>query len=183
MAGPLLLFRRFPYHAIRHALVVQTGPIERTVAVGRAVRKHFPEARVDAVVRDDDAAVLDPTDFEHVTAVRWEDRIAVLRALRAQRYDAVALLLGGKGSRAFRVLPYLLRTKNVILFNENLDYFPLKWTRIRSLAHHLSGHESIGSLVRWGFGRVVLVPLAAVVLMASTLRIQLRALRRRRSRG
>jgi len=182
MASPLTLLRRFEYHAVRDALVVQTTDIALTIAVGRALRKHFPGARVDAVVRDDDAATITPDEFDHVTPVRWEDRITIARELRARRYDVVAMVLGGRSSRAFRLLPYVLRTKNILLFNEHLDYFPLKWTRVRSLAHHVSGHDSILSLFRWGFGRVVLVPLAALFLMASTVRIQLRAARRRRTR-
>jgi hypothetical protein len=93
------------------------------------------------------------------------------------------MLLGGHASRAFRLLPYLVRTKNILLFNDSLDYFPLKWTRVRSLGHHLSGHDSIASLVRWAFGRVVLLPLAALVLLASTAWIELKALRRRRLRA
>jgi hypothetical protein len=182
MASPLTLLRRFDYHAAREILVVQTSSIALTIAVGRALRKHFPAARIGAVVRDDDAAAIPPDEFEHVTPVRWEDRIAIARELRSHRYDAVAMVLGGQSSRAFRLLPYVLRTKNILLFNEHLDYFPLKWTRMRSLAHHLSGHESIASLLRWAFGRVVVVPLAALFLMASTLRIELRAARRRRAR-
>jgi hypothetical protein len=183
MASLFTLFRPFPSGVVRELLVVQTGSIEQSVAVAGALRKHFPECRVHGVVRDDDATALGPHDFDHVTAVRWEDRFAVVRQLRSARYDAVAVRLGGRSSRSFRMLPYLLRTRNVLLFNEHLDYFPLKWTRLRSLSHHLSGHDSFGSLFRWAFGRVVLVPLAILLLLASTARIELKAVRRRRLRA
>ena len=182
MANLLTLFRSFDYHATRRILVVQTGTIASTLGIARTLRQYFPEATIDGVVREADAAELGADDFTHVTAVRWEDRIAIVRQLRSERYDVVALLLGGQGSRAFRLLPYLVRTKNILLFNERFDYFPLKWTRVRSLAHHVSGHDSIASLFRWAFGRVVILPLATLFLVASTLRIQLRATRRRRSR-
>jgi hypothetical protein len=183
MASLLTLFRAFDYYGTRRILVVQTGTIASTLGVARTLRRHFPEATIDGVVRDADAGEVGADDFAHVTAVRFEDRIAIIRQLRAERYDVVALLLGGQGSRAFRLLPYLVRTKNILLFNEHYDYFPLKWTRVRSLAHHVSGHDSILSLARWTFGRVVVLPLATIFLVASTVRFQLRAARRRRSRA
>ena len=183
MASLLTIVRPFVYETMQELLVVQTGAIAKTVEVARTLRKHFPDAHIHGVVRDDDAAAVDAGAFDRLTAVRWEDRVAVVRELRAVRYDAVAMLLGGQASRAFRLLPYLVRTKNILLFNDSLDYFPLKWTRVRSLGHHLSGHDSIASLVRWAFGRVVQLPLAALVLLASTARIELKALRRRRLRA
>ncbi len=183
MANPLALIRAVDYANIRHVLVMQTGTIEVALGVAAKLRAEFPAARIDGVVRDDDAAQVGPGVFDHQTAVRWEDRLGILRSLRRERYDAVAIVLSNVGSRAFRVLPYMLRTRNFLLFNEHLDYFPLKWSRLPSLAQHVSGQASTGALVRWGLERVVVTPLAAVFLMVSTARIQLRAALRRRRAG
>ncbi|MCC6765432.1 MAG: hypothetical protein IT293_12295 [Deltaproteobacteria bacterium] len=182
MANPLALLRGVDYVNVRHVLVMQTGTIETALGIAAKLRADFPNARIDGVVRDDDAAKVGPDVFTHVTAVRWEDRLSILRTLRARRYDAIALVLSNVGSRAFRVLPYLLRTSNFLLFNEHLDYFPLKWSRLPSLAQHLSGQASVGALVRWGLARVVVTPLAALFLVLTTARIELRALLRRSRR-
>lgn len=179
MANPLALLRGVDYVNVRHILVMQTGTIETALGVAAKLHAEFPNARIDGVVRDDDAAQVGPDVFAHVTAVRWEDRLGILRALRAQRYDAIAIVLSNVGSRAFRTLPYLLRTRNFFLFNEQLDYFPLKWSRLPSLAQHLSGQASIGALLRWALERVVVTPLAALFLVLTTARIELRALVRR----
>lgn len=184
MANPLCLVRPVDYVHMRHVLVMQTGTIETALGVAAKLHAEFPHARVDGVVRDDDVAKIGPGVFEHVTPVRWEDRLSLLRTLRARRYDAIAVVLSNTGSRATRLLPYLLRTGNFFLFNENLDYFPLKWSRLPSLAQHLSGQASVGALVRWGLERVVVTPLAALFLLFTTARIEARALvRRRRRRG
>ena len=183
MANPLALIRSLDYVNVRRILVMQTGTIDVALGVAAKLRAEFPSARIDGVVRDDDAGQVLPGVFDTTTAVRWEDRLSILRSLRAERYDAIAVVLSTKGSRAFRVLPYLLRTGNFLLFNERLDYFPLKWTRLPSLAQHVSGQASTGALVRWGIERVVVTPLAALLLIFSTAWIQVKALvRRRRTR-
>ena len=183
MANPLCLIRPVNYVGLRRLLVMQTSSIETAIGVAAKLHADFPYAHIDGVVRDDDAAKVPAGTFEHVTAIRWEDRLGILRTLRAERYDVIALVLSHTGSRAFRALPYLLRTSNFFLFNEHLDYFPLKWSRLPSLAEHLSGQASVGALVRWGFERVVVTPLAAVFLLGTTARIELRGLVRRWRRG
>ncbi|MEB2283573.1 MAG: hypothetical protein B6D46_15000 [Polyangiaceae bacterium UTPRO1] len=182
MANPLALLRRVDYTRIRRILVMQTGSIDAALGVAAKLHADFPGARIDGVVRDDDVVRIGPEVFAHVTPVRWEDRLGILRALRAERYDVIAVVLSRSGSRAFRLLPYLLRTRNFFLFNENFDYFPLKWSRLPSLAQHVSGQASVGALVRWAVERVVVTPLAALFLLLTTARIELRALRRRRRR-
>lgn len=183
MANPLCLIRPVNYVGLRRLLVMQTGSIETAIGVATKLHADFPYARIDGVVRDDDAGKVPAGTFEHVTTVRWEDRVGILRTLRAERYDVIAFVLSNTGSRAFRTLPYLLRTGNFFLFNEHLDYFPLKWSRLPSLAQHVSGQASIGALVRWGFERVIVTPLAALFLLGTTARIEARALVRRMRRG
>jgi len=105
-----------------------------------------------------------------------------VRQLRQRRFDAVAVLLSGRGSRAFLLLPYVLRTGAILIFNDHLDYFPLKLGRLSSLAQHVSGRGSVGSLLRWALGRAIIVPAATLLLLASTARIHARAWLRRRRR-
>jgi len=76
----------------------------------------------------------------------------------------------------------VLRTGAILLFNDHLDYFPLKLGRLSSLAQHVSGRGSVGSLLRWALGRAIVVPAATLFLLGSTARIYLRAARRRHAR-
>ena len=180
MANPLTFLRPFRYDAMGTLLVVQSGPVELALEVATRLRALFPGCKVEGVIRDDDVDAVGPNHFDRVTVVRWEDRIQVVRQLRQRRFDAVAILLSGRGSRAFLLLPYVLRTGAILMFNDHLDYFPLKLGRLSSLAQHVSGRGSIGSLVRWTLGRTVVVPAAMLFLLGSTARIYLRAARRRR---
>ena len=68
------------------------------------------------------------------------------------------------------------------MFNDHLDYFPLKLGRLSSLAQHVSGSGSVGALLRWTLGRAVVLPAATLFLLASTARIYWRAARRRQRR-
>lgn len=179
MANPLTFLLPFRYDRVRTVLVVQSGPVELAVAVATRVRTLFPGCKVEGLIRDNDAGVVGPEVFDRLTVVRWEDRIAMVRDLRTRRFDAVAVLLSATGSRSFLMVPYLLKTRAIVMFNDHLDYFPLTVGRLSSLAQHVSGRGTVGSLVTWGLGRLVIVPAAYVFLLASTARIQWRAARRR----
>lgn len=181
MANPLTFLLPFRYDRVTTVLVVQSGPVELALQVAARVRTLFPGCKVEGLVRDNDASAVGADVFDRVTIVRWEDRIAMVRDLRERRFDVVALTLSATGSRSFMMLPYLLRTGAVLMFNDHLDYFPLKLGRMSSLAQHVSGRGTVGSLVRWGLGRLVIVPAAFVFLLASTARIRMRAARRRRT--
>jgi len=178
MANPLTFLLPFRYDLVRTVLVVQSGPVELALQVAARVRTLFPGCKVEGLIRDNDAGAVDPDAFDRLTIVRWEDRIAMVRDLRERRFDVVAVMLSSTGSRSFMMLPYLLRTGAVLMFNDHLDYFPLKLGRMSSLAQHVSGRGTVGSLVRWGLGRLVIVPAAYVFLLGSTARTQWRAARR-----
>jgi hypothetical protein len=182
MANPLTFLLPLRYNAMGTILVVQSGPIELAVQVVPRLRALFPGCKVEGLIRDNDLPAVSDGHFDRVIPVRWEDRVQVVRQLRERRFDGVAVLLSSSGSRAFRLLPYLLRTNAILMFNDHLDYFPLKLARLSSLAQHVSGSGSVGALVRWTLGRALVRPAATVLLLASTARIQLRAARRRRGR-
>jgi hypothetical protein len=183
MANPLTFIRPFRYHAMGTILVVQSGPVELAIEMATRLRTLFPGCTVEGLIRDNDVDAVGAGTFDRMTVVRWEDRIAVVRQLRERRFDAVAVLLSAQGSRAFQLLPYLLRTGSILMFNDHLDYFPLKLGRLSSLAQHVSGHGSVAGLARWALGRVIVVPAAAVFLIGATVVTYVRAARRRGSRA
>jgi len=119
-----------------------------------------------------------------VTLVRWQDRREILRRLRRQRYDVVVILLSRRGGSDYlRLMPYLLRTQAILVFNDRLDYFPLHATRLATLAYHVTGRTSLASLARWAAARAVLYPATLTVLLASVARLHLRAAFRRARLG
>lgn len=182
MANPLTFLLPLRYHAMGTVLVVQSGPVELALEVATRLRALFPGCKVEGLIREHDVDAVAPDAFDRVTAVRWEDRFQVVRQLRARRFDAVAVLLSGRGSRSFLLLPYVLRTSAILMFNDHLDYFPLKLGRLSSLAQHVSGTGSVGALLRWTIGRAIVLPAATLFLLASTARIYSRAARRRQRR-
>jgi hypothetical protein len=182
MANPLTFLLPLRYNAMGTVLVVQSGPVELAVEVATRLRALFPGCKVEGLIRDNDLPAVPAGHFDRVVPVRWEDRVQVIRQLRERRFDGVAVLLSQSGSRSFRALPYLLRTGAILMFNDHLDYFPLKLARLSSLAQHVSGSGSVGALLRWAVGRAIVVPAAALFLLVTTARIQLRAALRRTRR-
>jgi hypothetical protein len=179
VAGPLTFLRSFRHDAVRAVLLVESAPIALTLRVAGCLRTLFPEGTIDAVIREDDREAAAHAGFARVLVVRWEDRREVVRELRRRSYDVVAVPSSRRGSDYLRVLPLLLRTRRILVFNDNLDYFPLHATRLGSLAYHMSGQASPGALVLWALARLLLAPLATVALVASTIRLELRGMARR----
>jgi hypothetical protein len=174
MANPLTFLLPVRYHAVHSVALVESGPLELALQVARRVRELFPGCEIEGIVREVDLEAASG-GFDRVTPVRWEDRTLILRRLRRRRYDAVVALLSSRHSHYLRLLPYLLRTRAILVFNDHLDYFPLHVTRLRALAHHLSGGHEVRAALPWLLGRLILVPLATLVLLASTARLYARA--------
>ncbi len=184
MANPLTFLRPLRYDRMQAILLVQSGPIELALRVAERLRRIAPGCEIEAVVREDDREEAADGGFAQLFVVRWEDRVEVVRRLRRRRYDVTAVLLSRHGSDYLRVLPFLLRTRAILGFNDNADGFPVHVTRLATLAFHLSGRGSAGALLRWTIGRAVLAVASVCVLVASTLRLQTRAAwRRARSAG
>jgi len=179
MANPLTFLLPLRYDTVRTVLLVQSGPIDLAIAATARLRTLFPGCEIELAVREADLDAADACEADRVTAVRWPDRFEVLRTLRRRRYDAVVALLSSRPSQYLRLLPYLLRTRTILLFNDHLDYFPLHLTRLPALLHHLSGGDAAGSAIPWLVGRAIVLPIATVFLMVSTARLYLRAARNR----
>jgi hypothetical protein len=179
VANPLTFIRPFRPHTIRRVLLVQSAPIDLALQVAARLSATFPRCEMEAVLREDDRDAAADGAFARVFVVRWEDRREVVRSLRERRYDAVVVILSRRGSDYLRVLPYLLRTRSIVVFNDHLDSFPLHVRRIATLAMHVSGRASVGALMRWVVSRTFVGTAAAVVLALSVLRIEVRAAWRR----
>ena len=179
MANPLTFVRPFRPDQIRSILLVQSGPVGLMLRVGERLRSMAPGCEITAVVREDHREAVLAGGFDHVIVVRWEDRLDVIRTLRERRFDTVAVLMSHHGSDYLRVLPYLLRTRSVLAFNDNLDSFPVHVARAGTLVLHVSGQRSAAGLVRWAAGRTALAVVATAVLVVAVLRIEIRAAWRR----
>ncbi len=179
MANLLTFVRPFRPDRIGSILLVQSGPVDLALRVGERLQAMLPNGEITVVVREDHRDAVAGRGFGEVIVVRWEDRLDVIRTLRRRRFDTVAVLMSHGGSDYLRLLPYLLRTRSVLAFNDNLDFFPVHVTRVATLALHVSGRHTLGGLLRWAAGRGTLACGALVVLVASTLRLQIRARWRR----
>ncbi|MBI3767415.1 MAG: hypothetical protein HY271_02850 [Deltaproteobacteria bacterium] len=179
MASPLTFLRPFRHESVRSVLLLQSAPIDLTLRVAHRLRTLFPGCPIEVVVREDDRTALAGEDFARVMVVRWEERREVVRTLRRQRYDAVIVPMSHRGSDYLRALPLLLRVRTILVFNDNLDYFPLHASRIGVLAHHVSGQPTTSALLIWLTKRSLLGSLATLYLLVSTARLELRARWRR----
>src|SRR6185369_6158829 len=143
MASPLTFLLPLRYDAVRSVLLVQSGPARLAEHVAGKLRTIYPNAEIHGVYREDDRDAAAAAGITDVTVVRWEDRVDVVRKLRRRRYDVVVALVSTRGSRQLRLLPFLLRTRAILVFNDNLDYFPVHATRVTTVAQHLTGSGSI----------------------------------------
>jgi hypothetical protein len=64
-------------------------------------------------------------------------------------------------------MPFYLRARHILIFNENYDYFPIKLWSVPTLIEHYSGSKNIASLLFKLLYRLV-VPLAAAVYLFGT---------------
>lgn len=140
MSSPLTLLRPLRYDRVRTVLLVQTGAGTYLPGIVERLRQIFPGASLRVLVREADATFAGTLEAEQVEVARWEERFDLLSRLRRHRFDAVVLQLGGDpGLRSeLRLLPFLLRAKYLIAFNDTLDYFPINFFRLTSLAHHFA---------------------------------------------
>jgi len=181
MAGPLTFLRPFRHGAVRSILLLESAPIDLTLRVAERLQEIFPESIIELVVREDDRDAVAPNTFTKVHVVRWEDRVEVVRRLRRRPYDAVVVPTSDRGSEYLRTLAMLLRARAILVFNERMDWFPLHAIRLGTLAYHLTGQRGTGALLRWIMARTIFAPPAIAILVATTLRLEMRAWWRRMS--
>jgi len=188
MSNPLTFLLPLRYDRVREVLLVQTGDASLLAGIAERLERIFPGCSVHVLVREADAATGRALHVAHCEVARWEERFDLLARLRQKRFDATVLQLGGEASTELRLLPYLVKTKHLIAFNDQLDYFEVNVFRATALAHHFALTGGDGGLARSSFWLVRRALVAAVVgvagfvwLLASVGWIHLRgALRRRR---
>ena len=184
MSNPFTFLRPLRHDAVQRVLLVQSGPIDLARAAAARLRTVFPGCTLTGVIREADRDAVGAAELDEIVEARWEERWEIVRRLRQQPFDVVVTLASARDGQSLRLLPYLLRTRGILVFNDHLDYFPLHLGRLPALAQHLSGRGSVGGLAVWLAGRAVLVPLATLVLLGSAARRYARAAwRRRRTRA
>lgn len=191
MSNPLTFLRPLRYDLTRSVMLVQTGPAEHLSEIVKRLRKQFLGCRVEVLMREGDAAPAAVIGADRVEVARYEERYELLSRLRKRRFDVVAMQATYEGNRELRALPFLLRTRAIIAFNDNLDYFPFNVFRLGAVVEHLGGEGDNGLtgpflwLVRQACVELVVAPLALAYLLVVTAWLHVRGATRRavRARG
>lgn len=117
-------------------LLVQSGRPAVFARMVDAVRARAPGAALTAVVRGGTELLLDRTAVEVIVVSGASP--AVVRGLRARRFDAGYLLAcGDAGFAKLKLLPFLAGARRVFAVNENLDWFPVELRNAHVVAQHL----------------------------------------------
>lgn len=190
MSNPLTFLRPLRYDRVREVLLVQTGDAALLEGIVERLRSIFPGSSVHVLVREADAATGRALDVACCEVARWEERFELLSRLRRRRFDATVLQLGGETTTELRMLPYLVRTRHVIAFNDRLDYFEINVFRLTALAHHFSltgGEAGAPRSLLWLVRRAAVATVVRVVgfvyLLLAVARIHVRGAWRRRRRA
>lgn len=167
--------RPFRYDRVARIAVVETGPTHLVAGVLEELRTLFPQAHVEILLREEDTALAECLAADRVRVVRHGERAELVRALRAEPFDLIVMQLSRGGSKGLRSLPFALKGRSLVAFNDSLDHFPLNVFRLRDLASHFG-------LAGQGV-RVLLAPSLFVFLLVSTAGIRVRGLWRRAARS
>jgi ADP-heptose:LPS heptosyltransferase len=175
----LTFIRPFRYHTIRKILVLQDGSVEPALKIAECLRTIFTNCHIHGAICEDDVACVPEDAFDQLTVMRWEDRFKTLQRLRADRYDAVAVLHRNQGRCGLKRMPYYLRARHILIFNENYDYFPIKLWRVPTFIEHYSGSKQLASLLFKLLYRLVVPPAAAVYLFGAVIYLHVRPVLKR----
>ncbi|MFP6664442.1 MAG: hypothetical protein VCC00_09600 [Deltaproteobacteria bacterium] len=168
MSNLLTFLRPIPLLGVARVLIVQTGEGSSMADLTERVRGLFGEARIDILLRESDADLRETLDVARVRVARWEERYALLPELRRELYDVVAIRVGGATSE-LRLLPFLLRTRSIVAFDDQGQARAVTLLRLPAIASHLgifgAGNSSLGSLRRFA-AKVLRMPLVSVAALA-----------------
>ncbi len=188
---PLTLLRELRYAGVGEVAVVQTGPASLLPALAARLREVFPGCGLHVLLREADATARAQLDGAFVDVVCSGERAGLLRRLRGKRFDVVVVQLVGEPAGELATLPLLLRGRSLVVFNRNLDHFPVNLYRLTTLARHF-GAQGDGPggplraaywLARGAAKRAVVEPVLLAYLLADAARIHLRGYLRRVRRG
>lgn len=170
----LTFIRPFRYRSIRNILVLQDGSVEPTLKIAEHLRTIFTNCRIHGAICEDDVGRIPGDAFDELTVMRWEDRFKTLQRLRANRYDVVAALHRNQGRCGLKRMPYYLRSRHILIFNENNDYFPIKLWRVPTLIEHYSGSKQLASMLFKLLYRLVVPTAAAIYLFGTVIYLHVR---------
>ena len=175
MPDALSFLRPLRYDGVSRLVVVQTGAAHRISGVVREMRRLFPAAKIDVLLRESPGDLAPRIEADSIRVVTFEERSSVVRELRSTRFDVIVMQLSRHGAQGLRSLPFLLRGKRIVAINDSLDHFPINLFRLRDLAHHFG-------LASQGIG-VLLAPVAFLYLLGSVGFIRVRGTFRKMRRG
>lgn len=170
----LTLIRPLRYQSIRRILVLQDGSVAPTLKIAECLRTIFPKCHIHGAICEDDVESLSENSFDHLSVMRWEERYTTLKRLREKKFDAVAVLHRNQGRCGLKRMPYYLRARHVLIFNENYDYFPIKLWRLPTLIEHYSGNRHIASAFFRLLYRLVVPATATMYLLGSVIYLHVR---------
>lgn len=174
MPSFLSYIRPLRYDRVSRIVVIETGPSHLVAGVLGELDRLFPDAHTEVLLREEDAGLADQLSADAVRVVRFEERRDLVRGLREHPFDLIVMQLSRGGSQGLRSLPFVLRGRTVVAFNDSLDHFPLNVFRVRDLASHFG-------LASHGVG-MLLAPFLFAYLLLSTAGIHVRGWWRRTRR-
>jgi hypothetical protein len=162
------------YDHVERIALVETGPGHLIQPIVERLHGLFPGAVVEVLLREEDEAIGRELGGVPFQVVRYEERADLVRDLRGRAYDLVVLQVGRGGSQGLRSLPFTLRGRTLVAFNDHLDHFPINVFRLGDVLRHF--------FVDSGVPGLLLEPLLFGYLLVSTSWIHLRGAARRLAR-
>ena len=140
---------------------------------------------MEVLLREGDASLRDEIDAASIRVARWEERYSLLPELRRHPFDVVVLQVGG-ATTELRLLPFLLRTRSIVAFDEELGARAVTLFRLPGVIAHLGilGEDRTRfEMVRRAIAKITVVFLRSLlsvfVLLASNAWLRLRPFWRR----
>lgn len=185
MSNLLTFLRPIPLAGVKRVLVVQTGEADVLQELLPRVRGLFGEAELEVLLREGDAGLRDQIEVHAVRVARWEERYALLPELRGEVWDVVVMPVGG-ATTELRLLPFLMRTRSLVAFDEEMAARAVTLPRLPGVAAGLGllgRGDSRLAIVRHLMARTLVAPLvgaaALCVLLADNIWLRLRPRRRK----
>ena len=185
MSSLLTFFRPIPLSGVKRVLIVQTGDGSRLPRLIDRSRGLFGEARLEVLLREGDASLRNEIDVASTRVARWEERYSLLPELRRTPYDVVVLQVGG-ATTELRLLPFLLRTRSIVAFDEMFEARAVTLFRLPGVVAHLGllgENRTRFEMLRRGFAKATVAPLLGVLslvyLLGSNVWLRLRPFWRR----
>lgn len=170
----LTFIRPFRYHSVHKILVLQDGSVEPALKIAECLRAIFTNCHIHGAICEDDVGRVPGDAFDQLTVMRWEERFITLKRLRGKKFDAVAVLHRNQGRCCLKRIPYYLRARHILIFNENYDYFPIKLWRLTTFIEHYSGNRHIARAFFRLLFRLVVPIMATIYLLGSVIYLHVR---------